>query len=106
MTSNLFNPTDLSELDGLLQSSTVVVDCYAPWCAPCKIIGPMFEQISTEHRDVCFIKLNIEMFSEFAQQHGIRNIPTIIIFKNNKVSSKHIGFTSEQKLRDFITNNT
>lgn len=105
MITNLFNPSDESELNRLLQSTTVVVDCYAPWCAPCKIIGPIFEQISTEIPSVSFLKVNIELFPEFAKQNNIRNVPTIIIFKNNAPSTKLIGFTSEQKLRDFITIN-
>lgn len=105
MNINLFNPSDESELNILLQSAAVVVDCYATWCAPCKIIGPIFEQISTEIPDVSFIKVNIELFPEFAKQNNIRNVPTIIIFKNGTSSAKLIGFTSEQKLRDFITVN-
>ena len=105
MNINLFNPSNKSELNALLQSATVVVDCYAPWCAPCKIIGPIFEQISTELPSVSFLKVNIELFPEFAKQNNIRNVPTIIIFKNNAPSTKLIGFTSEQKLRDFITIN-
>lgn len=104
--SNLLIPTTQDELDNMLASyPTAVVDCFAPWCAPCKIIGPIFEKIASEQTDQTFIKVDIEQFPDFAKNQGIRNIPTILIFKQTP-TARLIGFTSEQKLRDFIAINT
>lgn len=104
-TTNLYIPDTISELNTLLQAQITVVDCFANWCAPCKIISPLFEQISSENMHVQFIKLDVEKFPEFASLHSIRNVPTILIFNSGKIKARFIGFTSEQKLRDFITIN-
>lgn len=109
MSNNLHTPTSLEELDTIFtnnSSNSIIVDCFAQWCAPCKIIAPIFQKLSLEYPNVVFIKVDVETFPTFAAEHSIRNIPTMLVFKQGKYTSRQTGFTSEQKLHDFIDINS
>ena len=85
--------TDASFKQDVLDSSVpVVVDFWAEWCGPCKMIGPSLEQISDEMAGkVKIAKLNIDEHQIVAGQHGIQSIPTLLIFKGGKLASKMTG---------------
>lgn len=70
----------------------VVVDFWAEWCGPCKVLGPVLEEISGEVSDkATIVKLNVDESRELAQRYGIRGIPTLIFFKNGQVVSTLVG---------------
>ena len=80
------------EQDVLKSSVPVVVDFWAEWCGPCKMIGPSLETISDEMAGkVKIVKLNIDEHQIVAGQHGIQSIPTLLIFKDGKLASKMTG---------------
>jgi thioredoxin 1 len=89
----------------VLQSSEpVVVDFWAEWCGPCKMIAPALEEISTEMQGkVKIAKLNIDENQELAVQFGVRSIPTLLIFKNGELAANMIGAVPKSRLSAWIS---
>jgi thioredoxin 1 len=81
----------------------VVVDFFAEWCGPCKMLAPVFEELSTEYQDrVKFAKVNIDSASTTAQQYNVMSIPTIIIFKDGRNVDQTVGFIGKDSLKEKI----
>lgn len=81
----------------------VVVDFWAEWCGPCKMIGPSLEEISDEMGDkVKITKVNIDENPEIAAQYGVRSIPTLVMFKNGEPASMQVGAKPKTALVDWI----
>ncbi|HCO39098.1 MAG: thioredoxin [Aquificota bacterium] len=81
----------------------VVVDFWAPWCGPCRIIAPIIEELAMEMGDkVKFGKLNTDENPNIAMRYGIRAIPTIMLFKNGEVVDTRIGVQPKEALRQMI----
>ena len=80
-----------------------MVDFWAPWCGPCKIIGPIVDELANEYGDKAIIaKLNVDDNTEIAAQLGIRNIPTILFFKNGEVVDKLVGANTKSTIESKI----
>jgi thioredoxin 1 len=96
--------TDASfEADVLKSSEPVVVDFWAEWCGPCKMIGPSLEEISTEMAGkVKITKLNVDENPGVARQLGIRSIPTLMIFKDGKLAAQKVGAAAKGELVKWI----
>lgn len=95
--------TDDTFEQAVLQSTTpVVVDFWAPWCAPCKALAPAFEAAASEHGDkITFAKVNIDE-TDIAQKYGVRSVPTLMVFKEGKVVSTRVGAGRKADLDAFI----
>ena len=78
----------------------VLVDFYADWCGPCKMLGPVLEKIS----DIDIVKVNVDMYEELSRKYGIMSIPCLILFENGKELKRNLGFINEEKVREFIKN--
>ncbi len=76
----------------------VLVDFYADWCGPCRMMGPVFEELSNEKENVKFYKLNVDESGEIAQQYGVMSIPTFIVFEDGQIVNKMIGGRSKDEL--------
>ena len=98
------NVTDSSfQADVLDSSEPVVVDFWAEWCGPCKMIAPSLEQIATEmDGKVKIAKLNIDENQNIAMKYGVRSIPTLILFKNGEPAATQVGAAPKGKLVDWI----
>ena len=82
-----------------------IVDFWAEWCGPCKVLGPVIDEVSSEISEVKFTKLNIDENPETAPKYGIRGIPTIMIFKNGELAATNVGVMSKSELTTFIKDN-
>ena len=89
--------------DVLEASEPVVVDFWAEWCGPCKMISPSLEEIATEmNGKIKVAKLNIDENPELAAQYGVRSIPTLMLFKNGEVADMKVGAAPKTALSAWI----
>lgn len=79
-----------------------IVDFWAPWCGPCKMFGPIFENVSTKFDNIKFCKLNVDNDDEISKKYGVMSIPTIIIFKDGIEIKRNIGFLDEDTLINIL----
>src|ERR1700756_3089797 len=92
------------ESEVLKSTGPVVVDFWAEWCGPCRMIAPALEEISPSRGDkVKIVKLNVDENPQTAAKYGIQSIPTLMIFKNGQMASRQIGAAPKQKLEQWIT---
>jgi thioredoxin 1 len=96
--------TDNDFKDILNEGGITVVDFWAPWCGPCKMYGPIVDEFAEDNEDVTVLKLNIDENPNTALEHGIRSIPTTVLFKDGSVVSKIPGVIQKNKLQEFIDN--
>jgi thioredoxin 1 len=92
------------ESEVLKASGAVVVDFWAEWCGPCRMIGPALEEISGSlDGKVKIVKLNVDENPQTASKYGVMSIPTLMLFKNGEMASRQVGAAPKQKLEQWIT---
>ena len=103
----IVNTTDKSfEEDVISSENPVLVDFWAEWCGPCKMIAPILEQLDNEMGDkIKIVKVDVDNNNQTAMKFAIRSIPTLIIVKDGAVISQHIGAASKAQLENFINQN-
>ena len=90
------------EFKTVINEGKVVVDFFATWCGPCKMLSPVMDEISNELSDINFYKVDVDKNEDIAREYGIMSIPTIIIFENGKVVNTLVGIRSKTELIDVI----
>jgi thioredoxin 1 len=86
--------TDGNITETLENNKITVLDFWAPWCGPCRMLGPIIDELASANEDVAIGKLNVDENSNTATQYGVRGIPTIIFFKDGKEVDKIVGVKS------------
>jgi thioredoxin 1 len=104
----IVNVTELndSNFNEFTNDGISLVDIWAPWCGPCKTLSPIIDKLSSDYRDsdVKFGKLNADDNSEIVRNLGVRNIPTLLFYRNGEVVERTVGMISEGQLKEIIDN--
>ena len=100
MAGNLTEVTDNNFAAEVLESpQPVLVDFWAPWCGPCRIIAPHLEELDSERDDLTVVKLNVDENPQTAAKYGIMSIPTLLLFKNGEVAKQVVGALPKARLQ-------
>jgi thioredoxin 1 len=97
--------TDATFDEVVLQSKQpVMVDFWAVWCGPCRMLGPIIEEIATDFDGKAIVgKVDVDANQEFAAKYGVRNIPTVLVFQNGEVVGRQVGVAPKQTYSDSLT---
>ncbi len=107
MSENVSHITDAT-FDEVINGSSepVLVDFWAEWCGPCKMIAPLLDEVADEYEEkLAIVKLNVDENPNTAQKFGIRSIPTLILVKDGAVQAQKLGAMSKSQLAEFIDTN-
>lgn len=94
----------LKEINGFLKSGISVVDFYADWCGPCKVLSPIVEEAANELKNIKFTKIDVDKEQELAQRFDVMSIPTLIFFKGKEQVDRVVGTLSKEELIKRIKN--
>ena len=91
-----------TEFEEKIKGAKVLVDCYAPWCGPCKMLSPVIDELASETEGVEFYKINMDDADEVSEKYGIASIPTILYFENGELKNTSVGFKTKDELKEMI----
>ena len=90
------------DFDEKIKSGKVLVDCFATWCGPCKMLSPIIDELAKEVADYSFYKLDVDQNEEISRKYGIMSIPTLLIFENGELKKTLVGFKSKAELKEIL----
>lgn len=96
---------NIEKYNELMNKESAVIDFFAEWCGPCRMLGPIVEEISNEHPEYNLYKLDIDEFSDLAEKHNVQSVPTIIFFKKGVEVDRKSGFMPADTLKELIEKN-
>ena len=107
MSTNITNVTDAEWDEQVLKSGTpVLVDYFAKWCGPCKLIAPILEEIAEQYKDrVKICKVDIDENREVTLKYGVRSVPTLMLFQEGQVEATKVGALTKHQLEAFLDMN-
>ena len=86
----------------LKSDKTVLIDFYADWCAPCKMLSPIIEQVAEENNDIKVVKINVDELQEIAIKYEVMSIPTLVVIKNGQEVNRSVGFVSKSQILELV----
>lgn len=88
------------KLEEIIHSNTkVMLDCYAPWCGPCKRLSPVFEELSDEENQIKFCKINTDENPDVSERFNVMSIPTVLFFENGELKNRESGLKTKEELK-------
>ena len=93
---------DVAEFDAAIKEGKVLVDFFATWCGPCKMLSPVLEQLAEQNPDLLVLKIDVDEVGPLAARYGIQAIPTLILFKDGQQVDKRMGYQNMNQLLGFI----
>ena len=91
-----------AEYDEAIKEGTVLVDFFATWCGPCKMLSPVLEEVAEENPNINVLKIDVDEVGELAARYGIQAIPTLMLFKNGQRVETRMGYQNKNQLLAFI----
>lgn len=88
--------------DDEIKTGKVIVDFFATWCGPCKMLSPILEEIGEENKDIKIIKIDVDAYEDLAMKFGIMSVPTLLFYKDGNLINKKIGFCDKEELLNII----
>lgn len=89
------------QFNEVIKKDKVLIDFYAEWCGPCKMLSPILEKVSNDLK-VDTYKVNVDEVEDLAREYAIMSIPTLLLFEKGELVNKHVGFMVEEELREFL----
>lgn len=96
------NDEDLSHE---IKNGKVLIDFYADWCGPCRMISPLLEELNSADNSIKIIKINIDKHEDIAKKYNVMSIPMLMLFENGNKIKENVGFLNKDELNQFIKNN-
>lgn len=96
------NESNFQEMTG---KGLVLVDFFATWCGPCRMLGPVLEDMANDRDSIDIVKVDIDESMNLARQYGIMSVPTLVLFKDGQVVAQTGGFQPKESIQQFIDNN-
>lgn len=84
------------------EKGKILVDCYANWCGPCKMLSPVIDKIAEENTSCKFYKLDVDEAEQIAEEYGIMSIPTLLIFEDGKLTNTSVGLKPKSEIESLI----
>ena len=93
------------EFEETIKEGLILVDFFATWCGPCKMLSPILDELSEEVKDVKFIKVDVDEEGDLAREYGVMSIPNVFLIKDGHVVDIFLGLQSKETIIDFINKN-
>lgn len=94
--------TTNEEFDEVVKEGRVLVDFYAVWCGPCKMLAPIVEKVAEEHPEIALVRVNVDEAPNLAARFGIASIPTLFYFNNGEAKNSLVGYVDEDTVKQFV----
>ena len=94
---------DQNKFNEFIKEGTVLIDFFATWCGPCKMLSPVIEQVEREHPELKVVKVDVDEAPAIAAKYGIQAIPTLFLVKDGKVVDTRMGYLNKNQLEGFVT---
>jgi thioredoxin 1 len=95
----------VTEFKEAIKEGMVLVDYFAEWCSPCKMVSPILEEISKERNDIAIVKVNVDDNQQIAMDYGVQSIPTLMLFRDGQKQDSMIGALPKTALNKFLDKN-
>ena len=92
------------DFNELIKDDIVIVDFYANWCGPCKMLAPVLEELANERGSVKIVKVDVDKHNDLSRKYGIMSIPTLMYFKNGNLEKTTLGFISKEQIMENVNN--
>ena len=93
-----------NEFESIIKEGYTLVDFFATWCGPCKMLGPVLEELDSEFPSVEFVKVDIDQDGELTSQYNVMSVPTVFILKDGQIIAKTGGYQPKSSMKAFIEN--